>query len=132
MASTPTPLTSLLSLDETKRRHVIANSLELVQMTKGKVPLSQPHMYTVAVVCCVGLLSAEGVHTSPMNVSTRMRDVVHILWPRHSHSCLHSHQLMCLCVPSPPQLTVLSSGTSRPLELRGPYDVANLYPPTGE
>ena len=30
--------------------------------------------------------------------------------------------------PPPPQLTILSSGTSRPLELRGPYDVANLYP----
>ena len=38
---------------------------------------------------------------------------------------------LSLPLPSPsppPQLTVLSSGTSRPLELRGPYDVANLYP----
>ena len=35
-------VTSLLLLDETKRRHVIANSLELVEMTKGKVRMSSP------------------------------------------------------------------------------------------
>ena len=54
-------VTFLLLLDEMKRRHVIANSLELVEMTRGKViPTHIPHMlWSFSATYCVRSLLAS-------------------------------------------------------------------------